>query len=451
MCTQHPDSTIKVTAEEEVDEAIAAYSVFGCDEVMSDFEGKATPYIQPRDIVVKAAKLGLPLGERFFVTPRIPNPRLEDFERAMLALEAAVLADLRAYRELGRHAVKWVILPMAEDADTVRLTADLLLRKAEAYSEKAEIQLVPLVEDAERQLRIADYIKAVSSEYIKRGLYLEEIRVFLGKSDSAVKHGHVASSLAIRLALLRINALNSEWDHRALPILGMGSPPFRGGLNNPALAELEALQYAGFATATIQSAVRYDVPYEKYLKVKSALQAPQQAPRPLPFAEEEAVGLIRRASESYRALVVKYAPNIAEVAQLIPSTRDRVSWRIYGRSIINGENVVNVPRAIVYTASWYALGLPPTFLDAPFLLEARRRGELDALLKALPALEAELRLDAEYYDRRRAEEALGPQLVRPVDELLDALGIRSEARAEPPFAPSAAYILAEARTRGFLG
>ena len=40
MCTQHPDSTIKVSTAEEVEEAAVAYLAYGCDEVMVDYEGK---------------------------------------------------------------------------------------------------------------------------------------------------------------------------------------------------------------------------------------------------------------------------------------------------------------------------------------------------------------------------------------------------------------------------
>jgi len=450
MCTQHPDSTIKVTAEEEVDEAVAAYSIYGCDEVMSDFEGKGTPYIQPRDIVLRALKSGIPLGERFFVTPRIPNPSLEDFERSMLAMEAAVLADLRALKEAGTHAVRWIVLPMSESPGDVELAIDMLARKAMAYSGRAEIQLVPLIEDAAKHLRIAEFVKAVVQEYIRRGVFLEQVRVFLGKSDSAVVNGHIASALALRVALMEIGRLNSELDHEVAPILGMGSPPFRGGLNSPALAPAEASQYSGFRTATIQSAVRYDVPYQQYLSVRETLLA--AAGRGPSLDRSWASRAVKEASEIYRTLVLKYADKIAELASLIPSTRDRVSWRIYGRSIMADGGVVNVPRAIVYTAAWYAAGLPPTLLDAPYISTLHRRGELDELLRALPAYLKELEFDIRFYDRRRAESLLGRQIVDKVDAALDALGIKAD-RAEglPPFTPSQSYVLAEARARGFLG
>lgn len=48
MCTQHPDSTIKVSTAEEVEEAAVAYLAYGCDEVVVDYEGKATLFVAKR-------------------------------------------------------------------------------------------------------------------------------------------------------------------------------------------------------------------------------------------------------------------------------------------------------------------------------------------------------------------------------------------------------------------
>lgn len=55
------------------------------------------------------------------------------------------------------------------------------------------------------------------------------------------------------------------------PIIGMGSPPFRGALNNPELVDHVSKAYSGYSTATIQSAVRYDIPYSEYLKVRNSI------------------------------------------------------------------------------------------------------------------------------------------------------------------------------------
>lgn len=96
---------MKITAAEEVDEAIVAFTAYGCDEVMVDYEGRTTPYSQPEEMV-KATKSELPLGDKFVITVRLPNPRIEEFDRAMLALEAAVVANYFSVKYMGVRAVR---------------------------------------------------------------------------------------------------------------------------------------------------------------------------------------------------------------------------------------------------------------------------------------------------------------------------------------------------------
>jgi phosphoenolpyruvate carboxylase len=454
MCTQHPDSTIKVSTAEEVEEAAVAYLAYGCDEVMVDYEGKATPYSQPRDIAAKAISLGIPLGERYFITPRIPNPRLEDFERSMLALEASVLANSYSRKVADVDAVRWIILPMVEDFETLTLVYKALDLKTRdlvelgAFRDSSAIELISLLEDAKRQIRVKYFIKALFRTAVASGRVVENMRVFLGISDSAVRHGHIASALAVIHALQQIDALNREGEYKIWPIVGMGSPPFRGGLNNPHLAHVEALQYSGYRTATVQSAVRYDVSYAEFLRVREALSR-LHPPRGLEIKET----WVEVASRMYRDLVDVYLPKIAEVASAIPSTRERVSWKQYGRTIEEGG--VQVPRAIVYTATWYFVGVPPTLLDAQFIAWAYETDELDAILRALPALLDEWRYDSSFYCRKRAENVLGEDLTKKIDEALDIMGIKPESdetyTALLNNAETQAHALALGRIRGFLG
>jgi phosphoenolpyruvate carboxylase len=151
----------------------------------------------------------------------------------------------------------------------------------------------------------------------------------------------------------------------------------------------------------------------------------------------------------------KYAEKVAEVARFIPSTRERVSWSVYGRSVVAHDRVVNMPRAIVYTATWYAMGLPPTLLDAPTIVELAKRDKLDVLLKAMPTLKAELTYDAQFYDAATAEKYVGPQLVKAVEEALDYLDIKErsggiyQALLRSPRNES--NVLAAGKYRRFLG
>jgi phosphoenolpyruvate carboxylase len=329
----------------------------------------------------------------------------------MLALEVSVLANSYSRKVADVDAVRWIILPMVEDFETLTLvykaldlkTRDLVELGAFRYS--SVIELISLLEDAKRQIRVEYFIKALFRSAAASGRVVENMRVFLGISDSAVRHGHVASALAVIHASQQIDVINREGEYKIWPIVGMGSPPFRGGLNNPRLAHVETLQYSGYRTATVQSAVRYDVSYAEFLRVRETLSR-LYPPRGLEIKET----WVEVASRMYRDLVDVYLPKIVEVASAIPSTRERVSWKQYGRTIEEGG--VQVPRAIVYTATWYFVGVPPTLLDAQFIAWAYKTDELDVILRALPALLDEWRYDSSFYCRKRAKNVLGEDLTK---------------------------------------
>jgi len=454
MCTQHPDATVKITAEEEVDEALVDFTGFGCDEIMVDYEGKMTPFTQPKDIVMGALRAGVKLGERFFITPRLPNPKLEDFDRAMLSLEAGVAANYFSMKYMGTQAARWVVLPMVEDLDTVLLVRRMLRKKVQTYREEvgldiSDMEVILLIEDAFAQLNFETYL----SEIMKEG-HSGYFRLFLGKSDSAVKYGHLASALAIVTVLSRIRGTEEKLGIKIYPILGMGSPPFRGALNNPSLVHLEVIQYAGYYTATIQSAIRYDASIDEYTKVRNAILnacCVQAQAREV----EDVENYITQAAESYGSTVVKYLDRMLEVARLVPSTRDRVSWKSYGRKLNTSDGSVQIPRAIVYTSTWYAMGLPPTFLDAPYIIKLAREDKLDTILKVLPALRAEWEYDSEYFDEKTASKYLGEDFISTVREAMDYLGINPRTNATytallrmPRNEPN---ILALGKYRKFLG
>jgi len=460
MCTQHPDSTVKITVQEEVDEAVMAYTMYGCDEVMVDYEGKLTPYSQPKDIVLRAKDAGIVPGEDFYITPRIPNPRLEDVDRMALSLEAALLANYYSMKEFESQAVKWIIVPMVEEKSVIELLQRLIIKKAEAlYGELKvrcrPIQLIPLLEDVARLASLHEYVITVLEVMKEFGVNVDELRLFVGKSDAATKSGHIASSLAIRIALSYAKKLESEVDTWIRVIIGMGSPPFRGGLNNLALVDSEVEQYTGYTTATIQSAVRYDVPLQQYVRVRETILAWSSSEPQAISDADSVVKLVVEAEKLYRGFVTKLLPKVVEYARYIPSTRDRVTWKAYGRLFELGDRTLNVPRAIVYTATWYTLGLPPTLLDAPLILELYKQDELDDLLKLLPALRRELEYDSRFYVPRVAAHRLGEDAVRTVNEALDVLGIKPE--PDEAYAimlslnPIEPHILSLGRMRGFLG
>jgi len=458
MCTQHPDATVKVTAQDEVDEAIQGFTMFECDEVMSDYEGKLTPYAQPKDIVLRASKLNIAIGERYFITPRVPNPRLEDMDRVALSIEASLIANYYSYKYLNTQAVKWIILPMVEEPEIVRLVQRLIIKKMKVYHEELglpeiNIQLIPLVEDSNRFLDIYRYVTVLYNTLREFNIELKYMRVFLGKSDAAVKSGHIASALALMYALYELSKIGEELDIDVQPIIGMGSPPFRGGINNPRLVEYEVQHYQGYKTVTIQSAVRYDVPYNEYKRVSSTIL--WQLERPVRKVETSVNRLVYRASESYKRTVTRYLDSLVRFSSYIPLTRDRISWREYSRIFSLEDRLLNVPRAIVYTATWYVLGLPPIFLDSEFIIESYRNDEIDEILNYMPYLVEEWRYEAQFYIPSIASKRLGELIVKKVNEAFDYMGIKPEPNETYKnileLNPVEPHVVAIARIRGFLG
>lgn len=458
MCTQHPDATERVTAQQEVDEAIQAYTMYGCDEVMSDYEGKLTPYAQPKDIVVKALNFGIPIGEKVFVTPRIPNPSLEDFDRVDLSIEAGFIANYYSARLANVQAVRWLILPMVEDLNTVRFVQRLILRKLNIFREELGInlepvQLIPLIEDVHGHIYVRSHVKTLLSVLKDFGIEIEVLRVFLGKSDAAVKSGHIASSLSIIYALNELHRLSRELRMEIKPIIGMGIPPFRGAINNPELVLYEAQRYRGFSTATIQSAIRYDMPFKDYIMVRDTIL--ENVDLKPSSVDSGVIEIVEKATEKYRALASRYINVIQRIAEAVPGTRDRVSWREYGRILPAQDAKLSVPRAIVYTATWYSIGVPPTYLDADFIVDLYKNGKLDDLLEVLPYLEKEWLYDSKFYVRSVALKRLDEYLVKKIDEVLDIFGIKPEPseiyRVLIELNSVEPHIIALGRIRGFLG
>jgi phosphoenolpyruvate carboxylase len=113
----------------------------------------------------------------------------------------------------------------------------------------------------------------------------------------------------------------------------MGSPPFRGGINNPRLVYMETVHYAGFHTATVQSAVMYDVSYDEYSFVRDVLLNACCLRTLRLDVGGEVDAILTLASSNYRTLLSNYAEKVAEVARLILSTREsklNCVWEVCG-------------------------------------------------------------------------------------------------------------------------
>src|SRR2546427_3156613 len=140
MSTQHPDNvampffaqSAPLTAEDEVREAYYAFSHLGCDEQMWDFEGKEVDEFVVEKLLsqYEAFFREHPLGERVFLTPRVPNPALEKAQAKVL-LE--VLHSIPRHSDVARMFYGAERTPIVEVIFPMTTSAEEPLRVREHY------------------------------------------------------------------------------------------------------------------------------------------------------------------------------------------------------------------------------------------------------------------------------------------------------------------------------
>src|SRR2546423_7311695 len=443
MSTQHPDNvampffaqSAPLTAEDEVREAYYAFSHLGCDEQMWDFEGKEVDghVVEKLLSTYETFFAEHPIGESVHLTPRIPNPALEQTQ-AKLVLEVLHSlprhADIaRAFYERERPPILELIYPMATSArdldrvreyyerfvagmeDAVLPGDDRPMRAWFGRFSPPTVAMIPLIEDREHLLA-AD---ALVREYLQ-GKTLDAMRVFIARSDPALNYGYLAAVVLALVSLDRLGALERELGVAILPIIGVGSVPFRGGLA-PRTIDRVLATYPSVQTFTIQSAFKYDHPPDAVREGIAKLSAHERG-APVAVDEGRAIELLDRLLARYQTEVQQLAPLVNTVARAVPRRRLRkLHVGLFG---YNRESAgVSLPRAIPFCASLYSLGLPPELLGLAAVTDADW-----AWLRALvPSIESELVEAAGYLDRDGL--AWLPPLVREsVERAVSLIGTR---------------------------
>ncbi len=386
MSTQHPDNATVpffadspvLAGEDEIREAYYAFSHLGCDEQMWDCEGK--------EIDTYVVKKLLSFYERYFrentlgedvrLTLRVPNPTVEKAEaKVLLETLESIPRSYDAAKLFYKRDVSpifEVILPMTTSAKCVdriyRYYADFIVGRqdmrfrdgdktiAEWIGEfcPSRIAVIPLFEDLPSMLGAADIVE----EYL-RDKEVDDQRVFLARSDTAMNYGLVSAALSNKMALQALDELAARRGVRMHPILGVGSAPFRGGLS-PLTAERVGGEYPSVVTFTIQSAFKYDHPPDSSRAAIEHLRARVIGP-PTPVDVERAMRIIERYSEAYRERVIELAPAITRFAKHVPARRARklhIGLFGYARQMEG----VTLPRAISFTCALYSAGMPPELL-----------------------------------------------------------------------------------------
>ncbi len=458
MCTQHPDSASKyIATQEEPGEAIEAATVFGCDEYMPDYEGKATPYHQNVQIVSKLVEeTDLVPGKDIFITPRAPSAVQENRFRQLMVMMSIAEANYNALKYSDIQAINEFVHPMTgsvkEIIEAQQHMVDIseLAKKEFRFSMEVP-RIIPLIEDAPALLHARELAKNTILAWEEHfGIAPDKFRVFLGKSDSALSFGHVASTLSCKYAINGLSELNSELDAQTGIIFGAGTLPFRGHLDLKN-AENFFREYRGVGTITLQSALRYSHKKgDAEALVNLAKARLPETPKIFSAEEkEEIVNLIGIFGASYGWTLGQLAPIINRIADLLPQQRDRLMHKGtggYSRSAPDNSGLINLcradigkelevsmpaenlhlPRAIKFTGALYSIGLPPEFIGTGRALEAAREklGEAaceNLLTKYFPSLAGDLNFASGYLDLNVASRFLPAECLKEVRKDLEIL------------------------------
>ncbi|KKG08788.1 phosphoenolpyruvate carboxylase [Methanosarcina sp. 2.H.A.1B.4] len=472
MCTQHPDSASRyISTQEEPGEAIEAAVVFGCDEYMPDYEGKATPYHQNVQVVSKfIEETGLVPGKDVFITPRAPSAVQENRFRQLMVMMSIAEANHSALEYSDVQAINEFVHPMTgtvrEIIDAQQHMVDVSeLAKKEFGFEMEVPRIIPLIEDAPALLNAKELAKSTLFAWKERfGTAPEKFRVFLGKSDSALSFGHVASTLSCKYAINGISELESELDTEMGIIFGAGTLPFRGHLDLKN-AENFFREYRGIGTITLQSAVRYS--HEKgdaEALVNLAKKKLPETPELFSLEEkEELVNLIGIFGTRYSRIIRELSSTINQLADLLPQQRDRLMHSGsggYSRSAPDISGIIrlcrsdigkelnasmpaenlHLPRAIKFTGALYSIGLPPEFIGTGTALkEAREKLGDEAcerlLTKYFPSLASDLSFASGYLDLNVASRFLSGACLKEVQRDIEVLNdtFNLETRPEPSY------------------
>ncbi|GAB4261969.1 MAG: phosphoenolpyruvate carboxylase [Thermoleophilia bacterium] len=400
MATQHPDSAGRYIAiQEEPAEAVAALTRppvgLGIDEVMVDFEGKMTPYHQTNEIAQGLLDRGLVPGRDVWITPRISSATEETAFRQLMALMSVIEATYQASQREPEAHIAEVIIPMVRSArdlvkvrDRIRDVIYLGHKEFRLPYDPDALQLIPLVEEAPELLSVGDLLRAYVQDCAGEGFSVGRLRVMVGRSDTALSYGHLASALAAGVGVAQICAVADELGLEAAPILGAGYLPFRGGVRLDSIDTLLA-DYPGVRTVTIQSGIRYDTEEAAAAVAKLHDRLDARGPCPPRLPPEDQVFLadcVGVATIPYLRTFERLLDLVVPLSDLIPARRDRLARKGpagYARAAAEPEALIplvghegvrqelasirpacsrSLPRAISFTGALYSIGLPPEFL-----------------------------------------------------------------------------------------
>ncbi len=425
MATQHPDNASApwwgkdpyISTQDEITELLTLFRELPIDEYMWDWEGKYVDEAVGEKLFSRAKDFfaAHPLGSDHHLTYRIPAWEENRTHRSARAfMNILSLADLAQEIGLDAPPVTEMFLPLTTTAKQPLAARQAFLEVAEYHrtvfhssvsKERDLLSLVrvtPLVEDIDSLFSIENIVEPYWKELLRdtSADRSHGQRIFLARSDPAMNSGLVPAVLAVRAALAKAHEVGGCLGFDVFPILGTGSLPFRGSVN-PTYTETFLNQYAGTSTYSIQSAFRYDYPLAD---VRSALElmhreVPMRKGTPMTDHERAKVrDLAELFVAAWGSSIESIAPIINQIAAFVPSRRERLLHiGLFGYS--RGVGAVKLPRAIVFTAALYSLGVPPELIATGRGLRAAAKAKLMPLLDShYPALREDIVHAGKYFN-----------------------------------------------------
>jgi phosphoenolpyruvate carboxylase len=394
MSTQHPDNVTPpffsdraiLEGNTEIDEAYYSYSHLGIDEQMWDYEGKEVdPHVVKKLLSKNEAFFReRKLGRDCFLTVRVPNPTYERNEGKILieTLEGiprsydvarefygedispifeVIIPMTTSWRDIERVLCYYKTFVVGKQNEAIS-NGDITVAEWIGPFNPSTIKVIPLIEDVDYMVRADELV----GEFLHRHPSPYQ-RVFIARSDPALNYGNVSAFLAVEIALQRLFDLQERAGIPIYPILGAGSAPFRGNLK-PTNVETCLASYPSVQTFTIQSAFKYDYPFEQVRRAIEQIKG-YTGGKPREVDEDRSLTIIRAHTPHYKAAVEELANLINEVAAAIPQRRRRkLHIGLYGYSRALGE--VRLPRAIGFCAALYSIGIPPEVIGLDALDDA---------------------------------------------------------------------------------
>lgn len=457
FASQHPDhasvpywhDSAFISTQQEAEETFLAFKDLEIDEYKWDWEGKLVDesvierLLSKHYDYFKKHQIGLDK----FLTFRLPNP-YEETEFRLGRAFMGILSAAALAQKVGVNTppIFEVILPMTQSARS-------LIDIQEAFREIAglkhwmfnigqsqlqHLEMIPLFEQVNVIMNsdqiIAEYLKLHEEKFGYRPHYL---RPYIARSDPSMNSGHVATVLAIKIALSRYQKLSQKLNIPLYPMIGCAALPFRGGLNPYTVAEFTK-EYAGIKTVLIQSAFRYDYPLED--AKKAILELKEVLPKSVAVQyslEDELVAekFIRVFEKCYRQTIEQVAPIINQIAGEFPARRERVQHvGLFGYS--RGVGSVTLPRAIKTTGSLYSIGVPPElFGTGRGLKEITLDSSLDKLSSMYLNLKQDYRrvggfVNKENIQRLAQNEPFWSDVLQDIKHIEEILGFQLEPKTD---------------------